>query len=356
MEIIKLIERSNKMFELLEYTNVFTDYDELVSLKISLNNLLLSLDDGGNDFFQVMMLSSPVLFDFAFNSKLDKDGMALRARFERTRNYEEAKKWYKFVRNSLIHTNRYTYNNFLAAIYRIEYSDGAYIYFDLEPERVYRWIEFKQNRYFLENERANMNYDQYITYELDLNVRMRINYSNFRKFIFEILNQFIDCLEREIDTILKSEIVKWENYYRLYRDLIEDVYDYKQIDINSVKRLARQLRKLTDFNVEEAYVLCEFLVYIRDLEVKISSQMLEQIITLTTFDKYVQLADRAILFDQIRDIEKYHKKYIAYDLVAWILNEIHPLTTKVDEQLQILEHTNYLIMYAQKYLTSKGVI
>lgn len=356
MEISALIERNNRMLELLEYTNLYPDYDELVSLKISVNNLLAALDDGGANFFQVLMLSSPVLFDFAFNSKLDEVGAKLRRGFEKHQDYEEAKKWYKFIRNSLIHTNRYTYNNFLDAIYRIEYSDGAYIYFDIRPERMYRYQEFKANKFFKRNEKANIELDGFETYEYDLDIKMRINYVEFRKFVLKQTMCFIIKVEKEIDKILIKQLKLWDNYYKSYRELIKDVYEYKQIDISMLKRVARNLGKITDFNIEQAYILCEYLVYIRDLEYDISEEQMDDMIILTTFDKYAQLKRRTIIMNQISNVRDYVKKYVDYDLVAWLLNEIHPLTSTIDSKLEILEHTNYLIMYSQKYLTVKGVI
>lgn len=356
MDILKLIDRSNKMFELLEYTDHFEDYDEIVSLKISLSNLLVSLDSDEPNFFEVLMLSSPVLFDFAFNSKLDEEGQDIRKTFERQKYYEEAKKWYKFIRNSLIHTNRYTYNNFLKSIYRIEYNDGAAIYFELDTSKAYRFEEFKSNRYFIENDKYNKNDEVAVTYKVDNNVRIEINYQYFNHFIIEMVANFIRSLEHDIDTILSIEVNNWHNYYSVYKLVVENVYWDRSIDMKLLKRLSKALKRLKTFDLEEAYVLCEFLVYIMNLDVTLSEKKVAEIIEITTFDKYYQLENRQLVINQVSSAQDYPRVYVDYDQVAWVLNEIYPLSSENDQALQILEHTNYLIMYVQKYLTVKGEI
>ncbi len=355
MDILKLIDRSNKMFELLEYTNHFDDYDEIVSLKISLNNLLVSLDTDQPNFFEILLLSSPVLFDFAFNSKLDSNCQQIRNTFERQKYYDAAKKWYKFIRNSLIHTNRYTYNNFLKSIYRIEYAEGATIYFELDENKLYRFNEFKTNQYFMQNDSYNEADGLELTYEFNNNVRLEINYRYFSDFILEIVSQFVRSIEHDIDLILNNEVTKWNNYYAAYKMLVNKVYWDRYIDIKLLRRLKKSLVKLKDFDLEEAYVLCEFLVYVMNLDVELSERQVEDLIELTTFDKYYQLENRSIIVNEISSVREYTKVYIDYDQVAWVLNEIYPLSSNNDQSLQILEHTNYLIMYAQKYLTVKGV-
>lgn len=355
MDILKLIDRSNKMFELLEYTNRFDDYDEIVSLKISLNNLLVSLDSEEPNFFEILLLSSPVLFDFAFNSNLEPEYQQIRNTFERQKYYEEAKKWYKFIRNSLIHTNRYTYNNFLKSIYRIEYDEAAVVYFELDEKKSYRFEEFKTNRYYIENDKYNQVDSEPVTYEFQGNVRLEINYHYFRKYMIEMISNFIRSLEHDVDQILSNEVNKWNNYYILYKQLINEVYWDRNLNLKLVRRLKKSLVKLKDFDLEEAYVLCEFLVYMSDLDVALNEEMIADIIERTTFDKYYQLENRSIIFNQISSVKNYPKVYVNYDQVAWILNEIYPLSSEHDQSLQILEHTNYLIMYVQKYLAVKGV-
>lgn len=355
MDITKLIDRSNKLFELLEYTNLYDDYDELVSLKISLSNLLISIDNENPNFFEILLLSSPVLFDFVFNSNLDGIGQQLNKSFERQDYYEESKKWYKFIRNSLIHTNRYTYNNFLKSIYRIEYDRWATIYFELNEQKAYRFEEFKTNRYLIENEKYNQIDGQDLMIEKNGNVRITINYNYFCKFIIEITSKFIRSLEHEVDQILNQQLILWNNYYEVYKDVVEDVYWGRNIDLKNLRKLKKALSKVMDFSIEEAYVLCEFLVYLINLEVELDENMISEITVLTTFDKYLQLENRNIIFNQISEIKEYQRVYIDYDEVAWILNEIYPLNSEIDNSLQILEHTNYLIMYVQKYLTVKGV-
>lgn len=356
MDINKLIDRSNKMFELLEYTNFLGDYDEVVSLKISINNLLTELASENPNFLSVLLLSSPVMFDFAFNSRLDDSGLLLRRKFEALTNYEEAKKWYKFVRNSLIHTNRYTYNNFLKSIYRIEYDENATVYFELHETKYYRYNEFKGNRYFLENDRANEASGEDLTYEFNNNVRLTVNADYFNMFVLEIISQFIRSLEHEIDIILNNEVNRWSSYYHNYAQMIDNVYWDNNIDLKLLKKLSKSLKKSKNFDLEEAYVLCEFLVYMQNLNVELSNSQLKDIIEITTFDKYYQLENRKFIMSEIASIKTYQRVFVDYDQVAWVLNEIYPLTSDNDHSLQILEHTNYLIMYVQKYLTVKGVI
>ncbi|WOO86681.1 hypothetical protein RZE82_06070 [Mollicutes bacterium LVI A0039] len=356
MEIARLIDRSNRMFDLLEYTNHYGDNDEVVSLKISLNNLLISLESDNPNFFEVLMLSSPVLFDFAFNSKLDDVGLRLRKTFERQKNYEEAKKWYKFIRNSLIHTNRYTYNNFLKSIYRIEYSNSACIYFELEKTKVYRFEEFKQNRYLITNSKINESHNLASLFEHDNNVKICINYNYFNQFIFETITSLVRSVEHDIDGILSREVNKWNTYYSVYREVIDNVYWDRNIDIKQLKRLALSLKNLKDFNLEEAYILCEFLEYMMNLDVILDENMLEEIIQITTFDKYYQLERRSLILNEVSSIKEYPQITIDYDRVAWLINEIYPLTSENDQVLQILEHNNYLIIYVQKYLLVKGLI
>lgn len=355
MDIIKLIDRSNKIFELLEYTNQYDDYNEIVSLKISLTNLLVSIDKEQPNFFEILLLSSPVFFDFAFNSNLDGVGQQLKKTFERQVYYEEAKKWYKFIRNSLIHTNRYTYNNFLKSIYRIEYEQGATIYFELNEQKAYRFEEFKINRYFIENEQSNQLAGRDLALEQNGNVRIEINYQYFYQFITDMTSKFVRSLEHEVDQILSKQVILWNNYYEVYKLVIEDVYWGRNINIKNLQRLKKNLEKVMDFNLEEAYVLCEFFVYLMNLEVELDEQMVSDIIEITTFDKYLQLKNRKIIINQISEIKDYQRVFIDYDQVAWILNEIYPLSSENDKSLQILEHTNYLIMYVQKYLIVKGV-
>ncbi len=356
MDITRLIDRSNKMFELLEYTNYFGDYDEIVSLKISINNLLVEMNNESPNFLSVLLLSSPVLFDFAFNSKLDDNGLILRRNFERLKNYEEAKKWYKFIRNSLIHTNRYKYNNFLKSIYRIEYTDGASIYFELDKSKYYRFKEFKENRYFIENEQLNILDGIDSVFEIENNVRIKINSMYFNQFILDIINQFIRSLEHEVDNILNNEVNRWTNYYHAYVQMIDNVYWDNNFDLKLLKKLSKSLKRLKDFDLEEAYILCEFLIYMQSLNIELSEQQINDITTITTFDKYYQLDGRKFIMNEISSVKSYKREYINYDQVAWVLNEIYPLTAESDHSLQILEHTNYLIMYVQKYLTAKGVI
>lgn len=355
MDIIKLIDRSNKMFELLEYTNHFEDYDEIVSLKISLTNLLVSLDCEHPNFFEILLLSSPVLFDFAFNSKLDEESQQIRNTFERQKYYEQAKKWYKFVRNSLIHTNRYTYSNFLKSIYRIEYGDGAAVYFELDEHKRYRFEEFRTNQFFIANDNFNLEDQQEVTYEFDNNVRLELNYRYFNQFVLQILSQFIRSIEHDIDQILNNEVNKWNNYYAAYKLMVEKVYWDRNIDIKMLRRLKKSLVKLKNFDLEEAYVLCEFLVYLMNLDANLSEHQIRELTEITTFDKYYQLENRSIIINEISEVKDYTRVYIDYDQVAWVLNEIYPLSSSNDQSLQILEHTNYLIMYAQKYLEKRGV-
>lgn len=355
MDFLKLIDRSNKIFELLEYTNLFDEYDEIVSLKISLNNLLVSLDGEEPNFFEILILSSPVFFDIAFNTNLDEKGQQIVNTFERQEYYEEAKKWYKFVRNSLIHTNRYTYSNFLKSIYRIEYGEGATIYFELNEAKSNRYDEFKSNRYFIENDKYNQVDGLDTSFEHNGNARIEINYKYFRKFVVEMISKFIRSVEHDVDQILNNEVVKWSNYYLVYKQVIEEVYWDRNIDIKKLRRLKKSLEKLKNFDLEEAYILCEFLVYFMNLDIVLNEQMLKDIIEITTFDKYYQLENRSIIFNEISSIKDYDRAYVDYDQVAWILNEMYPLSSEHDESLQILEHTNFLIMYVQKYLTVKGV-
>ncbi len=350
MDIITLIDRSNKMFELLEYTNVYGDYDELVSLKISLNNLLVKLDNDEPNFFEVLLLSSPVLFDFAFNSKLDEKGLEIRQTFERQKYYTEAKKWYKFIRNSLIHTNRYTYNNFLKSIYRIEYEQNAIIYFELEKEKAYRFREFMDNQFFILNEEANQLAGESPVYVTNDNVRIDINFEYFNFFILDMVEKFIRSIEHDVDRILANEVNKWNYYYQLYTNMIDNAYWDSYLDIKLLKRLVRSLNNIKYFDLEEAYILCEFLVYLSNLDVEFDEQMVSEITKITTFDKYYQIADRQFILNRISTVKDYERVYIDYDQVAWVLNEVYPLSSENDQSLQILEHTNYLIMYVQKYL------
>lgn len=356
MDIINLIDRSNKMFELASYMENLKNYDELVSLKTSLNNLLQSLDCNEPNFFEVLLLSSPVLFDFAFNSNLDDEGQKLRRSFEGRKNYEQAKKWYKFVRNSLIHTNRYTYNNFLGSIYRIEYRSGAIIYFELSTTKAYRFEEFKQNQFFLLNDKWNIDAGFSTTYEANQNVRLQVNFQYFEQFILSEINEFIRSVEHEIDNMLNNAVNIWNNYYKLYKQLIVGVCKDDVIDIGLLQKMKKSLVKLGGFDLEEAYVLCEFLVYLLNLDIELSPQMVQDITNITTFDKFYQLDERQIILNQIREIKEYQRVYINFQQVSWILNKLYPLTPQIEEQLQTLDHTNYLIMYVQKYLATKGSI
>lgn len=350
MDIITLIDRSNKMFELLEYSNVYEDYDELVSLKISLNNLLVKLDSEEPNFFEVLLLSSPVLFDFAFNSKLDVKGLEIRQTFERQKYYAQAKKWYKFIRNSLIHTNRYTYNNFLKSIYRIEYNQNAIIYFELEPEKEYRFREFMENQFFILNEEANVLAEESTVYVTDDNVRIDINFEYFNYFILDIVEKFIRSIEHDVDRILANEVNKWNYYYQLYTSMIENVYSDNHFDLKLLKRLVKSISNIKHFDLEEAYILCEFLVYLSNLDIEFDERQVSDITKITTFDKYYQIEDRQLILNRISQVKDYERVYIDYDQVAWVLNEVYPLSSENDQSLQILEHTNYLIMYVQKYL------
>lgn len=355
MDISRLIDRSNKMFELLEYTGVFTDYDEIVSLKISINNLLVGLEAGKPNFFEVLMLSSPVLFDFAFNSKLDEKGLQIRKTFEKQKYYNEGKKWYKFIRNSLIHTNRYTYNNFLKSIYRIEYLEGAAIYFELDPKKRYRFQEFQENRYYQQNELINDNFGMQDTFIVDENVRIEINYDYFNKFVLEMISGFVRSAEHDIDSILKDELNKWNNYYVMYQNVVYKVLSERHVDVKSLRKLTKALERIGVVELEERYVLCEFLVYLSNLNVELDDKVVTDIIDITTFDKYLQIDNRQLVLNEIANVKDYEKIYISFDLVVWILNEIHPLTG-METEFDVFEHTNYLIMYVQKYLNKRGVI
>lgn len=353
MEIIQLIDRSNRMFELLEYTDQHDANDEIVSLKISLNNLLLSLDKDDTNFFEVFMLSSPVLFDFAFNSKVEDVGKRLRSSFEKQANYEEAKKWYKFIRNSLIHTNRYTYNSFIKSVYRIEYDQTAEIYFELNESKSYRYQEFKENSFFIENERCNVEKQYEANYQYENDARVMINYDYFCTFVLDVVTQLVRSIEHDVDSILSSEVSKWNNYYNLYKKMITNVYWDRDIDIKLLRKLVKSLSTLKDFDLEEAYVLCEFLVYLVSLEDNLSEQWLFDIIEITTFDKYYQLENRALLLNKISSIKDYERVHIDFESIVWLLNDIYPLDSNVQDKLQIFDHTNYLIMYVQKYLQTK---
>lgn len=356
MDISKLIDRSNKIFELLEYTDRFPENDELVSLKVSLNNLLESIERDNSNFFETLMLSSPVLFDFAFNTKLEPDAQQIRNTFERQKYFYEAKKWYKFVRNSLIHTNRYTYNNFLKSIYRIEYAEQAIVYFELDQNKIYRYEEFQSNRYFIANNRANIQNEGDEVYLVANNVRIEINYQYFQQFVLEMVSNFIRSCEHDVDIILNQEVTKWKNYYEMYRLVLDNVYYDRNLDIKQLRKLAKRLRTLKSLSIEETYILCEFLVYMLNIDFKLDELQFEEILEITTFDKYYQLENRELILSQISRVKDYPRVYIDYDQVAWVLNEIHPLSSENDESLQIMEHTNYLIMYVQKYLVAKGEI
>ncbi len=348
MDINRLLERSNRLFELLEYTNLYDDYDEIVSLKISINNLLVAVETHGENFFEVLLLSSPVLFDFAFNSKIDSIGERLRISFERNKDYDQAKKWYKFVRNSLIHTNRYTYNNFLSQIYRIEYNGHANIYFELDTDKIYRFEEFKQNRFFIANEDSNA--EDFKLFEIDNNIRICVNYEQFKKFVFEQIELFVRSVEHEVDHILDSEVIRWQNYANAYHDLVIDIYETKFINFKLIRRLVKSLKKINEFDLKSIYILCEFLVYFRDYEEELNTSQIEDIITITTYDKYAQIDNRTLLINEISDRKTYLQSKVVYSDVIWIVNELHPINDESDNELNYFEHTNYLIMYMNKYL------
>lgn len=354
MEITELLDRSNRMFELLEYTDHYSEDDEIVSLKISLNNLLISLGCDQPNFFEVFMLSSPVLFDFAFNSKIEDIGLKLRSTFERNKEYEQQKKWYKFIRNSLIHTNRYTYSNFLKSIYRIEYSNCAKIYFELDTERIYRFDEFTNNQFYLENQQFNSLQQIDGDTRFENNVCLVINYEYFNQFVYQTIERLVRSVEHDIDAILNSEVNRWNNYYSIYQRIVNSAYIDREIDVKQLKQLAKSLKILKKLDLEEAYVLCEFLVYLINLEQEIDQKQLDDITKITTFDKYYQIEERTLILNQISPVKDYQRIYIDYEQVAWLINEIFPLSPEGDQRLQKLEHTNYLIMYVQKYLKVKG--
>ncbi len=355
MEILSLIDKSNKMFELVEYIDYYDEYDEIVSLKISINNLLEKYAKDEGTFMELMLLSSPVLFDFAFNSKIDNKGRRLRTKFETSTNYYDAKKWYKFIRNCLIHTNRYTYNNFLKSVYRIEYNETVDIYLLIDDRKYDKYVKFTNNKYFIANDKANKKQNIASTYVYNSDVRMVINCTYFRQFILEIVCQFINAFESDIDKLLKEQISKWQNYFKMYRKMIKSIYITNKIDLKILTKLLNYFNIFKNVNINESYILCEYLLYFKAIKYKVNPQHLDEIIEITTFDKFQKLQNRQFLLNELKKVEGKTDLVIKKQQVLNLLSKVYD-----ENELRKLtitpHHTNYLIVYTQKYIRLRGAL
>lgn len=359
-EINKLLQKVNDQFEFLDFLESFEIDNEIVSLKISLINLLISFNEASEDkehFFQIILLSTPVMFDFMYNDYIQKENRFLKNTYKKTKYYSQSKKWYKFVRNSLIHTNRYTHNLFTDKIYRIEYESVINILFELDKTNGVRSFDK-----FLKNRFLQMNFEVLEKKQIKPlminhgNVKISIDYDEFIRFIYNEVTLFTDLIEKEIDRLILKEVHKWEAYYQLYKELIKDIILTKRIDIKSINKLVESIRTFKKFNNYEVVILVEFLLFIISKEIQLQEENIQDIIDFTAIDVFSQIENRNVIFDEIANSEVSIEVAINYKQVENILVQMGIKEKGVLKIIHNDKYTNYLIIFTKKYFKSKNII
>ncbi len=365
-EIEILIEVSNKQFEYLEYSRSFITNNEFLSLKISINNLLKAIYDyeqtnkQADDqdfklyFYQMIFLSSPILFDFIYNDNVLNANRLLKNKFVSLPKYEESKKWYKFVRNSLVHTNRYTLNNFTDKIYKVEYNQVITIHFELRQKAMKSFGKFMNNQFVHLNEgyiaKENIKNKKEIK---ALDIKFSISYQYLIIFIKREIDIFIEYLEKEVDNLFQKDLQKWKNYYIQYESVIKYIIQYKEININQIVTLQKSIKKIKDFSFEHLYILVEYLEYLKTISYQINISDLQYILDITCVDPFAQIDNRQLLLMQLNKNKQIPKYKVNFSNVLDLLNQIQKVSTQQESQIQSLYHTNFLIVYTEKYLQSK---
>lgn len=356
----ELLTLATEQFEYLEYTNSFADNNEFLSLKISMENLLLVLAEFEVDeahprhsFYKVLMLSTPVMFDFLYNDYTEAQNNRLKKIFIQQNEFEEARRFYKFVRNALIHTNRYTHNSITTKIYRIEYADYIHIYFELQEKSLISLANFLDSKFMRENDEviAAAGHQNICEYREHENIKFTFDYTYFIEFIKYEIIRFFESIEQETNRIYARDVKEWNQYFDEYKALITYVYETKALSTKRITSIYKKIKKMTDFTYTDLYILIEFLIFVRTSPKEIDQEKLDLLSELTVIDIYHQQQERRLLFELTHDdINKVNYEYKAnVDEIIEYMNKIINVTAKMEKRIKSLNEKNYLIAYAILY-------
>ncbi|MGL4589712.1 MAG: hypothetical protein ACRCUP_05710 [Mycoplasmatales bacterium] len=290
-----LLENFAEAFEYVEHSKIVLFDDEIIHLNVAINNLLYEMKyyyeqlNSGNfshrNFISCLFLSSPVFFDFLFSTRVNNQMFV--GGYQKQAYYNDARLWYRFIRNSLIHGFRFDQNHYIENIFRIDYNDCVTFDFQLKQGNAENFNEFRENRFVRKNTIALLDKQIKWNYRF-LNLEQKyaeedivvfqLEYDFFIDFLLKELENYYGTLETLVNSFKQKEMKNWNHYFDQFYQLIKQTNQKQEISVSNIKEHLINYQNFNIIDTKYVFELVQLLVFLGSFAPKLTNKELLSLI------------------------------------------------------------------------------